>query len=519
VKIFVRIIIGLAALLLIAYLFVAFAGPPLLKSAIEKKLAYYPDDSIAIGSLELEFFPLGLEMSEASFSFHQPGDSLIQKFTGNFSEIEARGIDWWRAFRQNTWEVGETEVEEGEFSYTVTNIRAADTAKQQSSGKAATLIIQDLKVSKLDLRLNRDSTRIKLQVSANADSLSFSGGKNAGWGYGRVALHSEDASYKQAGGDYDLSYQTLDLDSRTQTLEIVNLKVKPTISPSTWDKKHDYRKPLIENLSIPRITMKGFEFGRLRHGLFASKLLIDSVELKLYNNLGSARPLVEKKMPSEMIAKIRLPVKIDTVVAAHSSFSYRFVPKKKKASETARLFADQANLKVYPFSNINHTVAADLTIDYSMRIMKAGILQLKANYFADSPQHDFDLNVRLSPTSFAAFNPVVSPTLGLEFTSGQSDQLVASMSGNQYRSDGKINLAYQDLKVNFLEGNKDGLNLLEEVKEFGANSLLINSDNEMGENTGNIAFERPANMPFLSFWWRSLQSGLVPVLIRFRDNE
>jgi hypothetical protein len=41
----------------------------------------------------------------------------------------------------------------------------------------------------------------------------------------------------------------------------------------------------------------------------------------------------------------------------------------------------------------------------------------------------------------------------------------------------------------------------------------------MGENTGNIAYERPENVPFIGYWWRSLQSGLVPVLIRFKDNE
>ncbi|MDZ7849187.1 MAG: hypothetical protein U5L96_22070 [Owenweeksia sp.] len=97
--------------------------------------------------------------------------------------------------------------------------------------------------------------------------------------------------------------------------------------------------------------------------------------------------------------------------------------------------------------------------------------------------------------------------------------MVASMRGNDYRCDGQLDMAYHDLEVEFPENRKEGPNLLSEAKEIGLNLILINSNNDMGSNTGNIAHERLPNRPFIGYWWHSLQSGLVPVLVRFKDNE
>lgn len=520
-KIFLRILLGLLALLVVLYLAIIFIGTPLVKSAIEKKLAYYPQDSISIGMLELEFFPLGLQATDISFSIHQPGDSLVQLYSGELKELEVVGVDWWRAIRHNTWEAERTEVDEGNISWQVTNTESADSTskKKKGSGNKANLLLEKLEIKQLHLALQRDSTSVNLQVSARADSLGFNRSDSLRWGYGRIALNSENASYKQSGSDYDLAYGSLELDSRDKHLVIKNLTVKPRITPTKWNKKYPQRKAMIQKLEVPQLELTGFELGRLRHGLFAKKLVVDSVDLRLYNNLRHELSPKRKRLPSEMIAEIAFPVEVDTLSITNSSLLYRYVPKKKIEEGLARLEADQIKMKVYPFSNIGHSTAADVRIDYSMRMMQEAVLTLNAHCIGGSPQHEFTVDVSLSPTSFAAFNPLLYPSLGIKFREGYCDGVSASMRGNDARCDGKLNMAYHDLEIDLPEDQDEGLNLLGEAKEWGANKLLLNSNNDMGENTGNIAYERSENEPFIGYWWRSLQSGLVAVLIRFKDNE
>ncbi|MDZ7849186.1 MAG: hypothetical protein U5L96_22065 [Owenweeksia sp.] len=174
-EIFLRIILGLLCFLVLLYLAVIFIGTPVMKSAIEKRLAYYPEDSLNIGLLELQLFPLGLQANNISFRLHQPGDSLIQRYSGEFEEIEVVGINWWRALRHNTWEVVRTEIDEGRLDWTVTNIQSPDTTwqKQKPASKKAKLLIENIDISQLNLELHRDSVRVNLQVSAMVDSLKF----------------------------------------------------------------------------------------------------------------------------------------------------------------------------------------------------------------------------------------------------------------------------------------------------------------------------------------------------------
>ena len=519
-KIFLRIIFGLLALLVLLYLAVLFFGTPILKSAIEKKLAYYPQDSISIGSLQLQIFPLGLEANKVRFSIHQPTDSLVQQYTGELSEIEVAGIDWWQALRHNSWEVSSTEIRKGYLSWRLTKHETADSVQQNTKSAAdkASLLIEDLDVRRLDLELKRDSLRVHLQVTLAADSLGFNRSDSLKWGFARVAMHSADAFYEQVGGDYDLSYQTLDFDSGSETLNIEKLSLVPRLDTVEWNKKYPYRKPMIQQLEISQLTVEGLELNRLPEGLYAHKVLADSISLRLYNNHSRERPQKRKPLPSERIANIKLPISIDTFSITHSSLLYRYVTKIEETG-LARLEGDQIKLKLYPLSNIGHSTAADLTIDFSMRMMQEASLYLKAHFVVGSPDHEFKVDVNLSPTSFTAFNPLVYPSTGIKFKQGYCEQLSAHMRGNDYRCDGELDMAYRDLEVEFPEDKREGLNLLGQAKEIGVNLLLVNTNNAMGSNTGNIAFERPPNLPFIAYWWRSLQSGLVAVLVRFKDNE
>lgn len=515
-KLFLRILLGLLGFLLLLYLAFLFIGTPLIKSSIEKKLAYYPGDSLAIGSLRLQFFPLGLKAGNARFSFHQPGDSLMQQFSGELSEIEVEGIDWWRAWRHNTWEVSWLEIGEGKLRWEVTNVASADSARKdkKSSSKKANLLVENFDIDRLELELNRDSTRVHLQVSLRADSLGFNRSDSLRWGYSRVVLHSEDASYKQGGGNYDLAYHSLDFDSRHKKLRIKNLSVKPRLKTAEWNKKYHIRKSLIQQLEIPLIEVSGLELGRLPQGLYARKITADSVSTRLYSNHRNPREQKRKPLPSEMIATIPFPVNIDTLAVTHASLLFRYTTKVEETG-LARLEGDQISLKVYPLSNIGHSTSADVNIDFSIRFMQQATLKLQARCFADSPDHHFEVDARLSPTPFKAFNPLVYPSLELKFKSGYCEELQAHFKGNDYRCDGKMDIAYHDLELEFPEDRQEGLNLFGQVKEIGANLVMVNSNNDMGDH-GQISYERPPNLPFIGYWWRGLQSGLKDAILRFK---
>lgn len=519
-KILLRVLLGFLAFLVLLYLLVIFVGTPLLKSSIEKQLSYYPGDRFEIGLLELQFFPLGLEVNDISFDIHQPGDSLMQRYTGELDELKVVGIDWWRAVRHNTWEAERTEIDSGQLSWIVTS-RPIDKITSDSSPdnqkNKADLLLELLEIKKLKLQLIRDSTHITLEVSADADSLGFNRGDKLNWALRRLHLHSEKAMYQQLGGDYDLSYHSLCFHSENGQLQINDLKVIPRMAQADWDKKYPQRKPLIQSLRIPSLRVDHLDIQRLKYGLFAAKIQVDSLELELFNDLRDERPQQRKKLPSEMIAAIPIPVSVDSVTVDHAALSYRYIPK-SGGPEKAELKAGEIALEIYPFSNLGHSTAADVNMNLRMQLMDEALLQAQASYAADQPNHPFELRVSLSPASFAAFNPLIQPSLGLQFKSGYCSRLQAQLQGDDQRCDGSLQMAYEGLKLQFPKEDS-GWEMPGELKEFGANTLLVNNANEWDDDIGIIAYERPENMPFIAYWWRGLQSGLLSVLLNVKDSD
>lgn len=496
-----------------------FFGAPYIKSAIEKNLTYYPDDSIKIESLNLKFFPLGLELKEATFDLYLPVDTFLVKWQGNLSRAQVGGIDWIRAIRKNEWQVGNIEVGEGQVNWQVSKIKPKDTSRFRPSaaGKKSQpdILLKDIQVNKLDLHLLRDSFEVSLQTSIDVDSLSIKRRDSMMWAVKAVLFHSEDASFKNLVEDYDLKYQSLNFDSRDSTLRISRFTMNPRLSRQEFARKYPSRK-VQPTLKVATIELGGIDMNRSNRGLFAGTLLVDSVSADIYQDLRKDRPDVYKPLPSQIIAEISVPISIDSIKVRNGFLKYQHQGKKEDAG-LAILKGDECELNIYPISNIGHSVAADLHIDGNIRLMKEAEVTLQSHFLPGKTAHNFEVDVHMSPTPFMIFNDILYPTIGIKTKEGFCEEIRVHMYGNDQVCEGDLAMAYRDLKI-AIPADQDELNLLGEIGEAVGNFTLVNSNNEMGAKNGNIYYKRNPNQPFIAFWWKSIQSGLLDTIIRFYKN-
>lgn len=503
--------------MLVWLVFSIFAAP-FVKSSIEDKLTYYQDDSVSIGSVQISFFPIGLKIKDAYIDLYLPLDTVLVKWHGQINHAKVAGVDWYKVWKSTEWDVASIQIGEGTLRWKVTKITTNDTARFEVSTQKAKpdILLRQLEIKNLDLKLVRDSFAISVQASLKLDSLGIMRSDSVQWKLKRAVLHSQDAVFSNVVEDFDLKYRSLDYDSRDSALVIGGLEMRPRLTPIEFAKKYPYRK-VQPNLHVATTTLSGINLKLTNRGLFARKLTLDSCDFKIYQDLRKERPDERKLLPSEMIAKIPVPIEIDSVVIKRAYLDYQHKGKMEEKA-LANLKVDQLTLKIFPVSNLGHGTAADVTITAIARLQKKAVVKMRSKCFADKPHHDFEVDISMSETPISAFNELLYPTIGIKAKSGYCSGARVHMTGTDFEVRGDLDIAYTDLKIALPPNQKENLSILGNVAEGLGNLALVNTNNTMDANKGTIYFKRPAKEPFVNFWWKGIESGLLDAIVRFHKN-
>lgn len=497
--------------------FSLFAAP-YVKATIEDKLTYYQDDSVSVGSVHVSLFPIGLTLKNAHINLYIPMDTVLVKWHGQIGHAKVAGVDWYKAWKDKKWDVATIQMGEGTLNWRATQIKTIDTNRFNVSATATKpdIILRHVNVDDLKLNVVRDSFAISVQTSLTLKELSIKRKDSVQWRLKRAVLHSENASFKNVIPDFDLKYQSLDFDSNDSVLALKGIEMKPRLTPEEFAMKYEYRK-VQPQLFIRYVSLSRVDLAMANRGLFASKLLLDSCDFKIHQDIRKERPEERKLLPSEMIAKVPVPLHIDTMEVSRAALHYSHKGKTTNKG-WAKLEVDQLTMKIYPVSNLGHTTAADVILKVDGRLQKQAHVNVKAECFADKPNHDFKVDISMTETPIALFNDMLYPTIGIKAKSGYCQGAAVSMTGNDYEVRGDLDIAYTDLKVAIPPDQKDDLNILGNIAEGIGNFALVNSNNTMDADKGAIYYKRPAKEPFVNFWWKGIESGLLDAIVRFYNN-
>ncbi|MEQ9263470.1 MAG: hypothetical protein RLP14_09940 [Owenweeksia sp.] len=513
-----KVLLGLLFIIGLLWLSLELFAASFIRSSLQKNVRYYPSDTLKIGAVNLTYFPLGLELRNLDFDLHQPADTFMVSWRGKLSLARVKGLNWLGVLRGEDIQVELAEAEEGTIHW---NISPHKPASKDSSFTASDtkqqgrFLVQKLRIANMNMSLERDSLAIGLSASLEVDSLWLNQTDSLRWNTGRVALHSAHASFKNVLEDYDLSYSLLDFDSDDSLLAIHDFHMKPRLSRDQFADKYEYMK-VQSDITVHEIRLEGIDIKRANEGVFARALVVDSTYLDIYQDTRKERKPGRVPLPSQLIAEAPIAIHIDSLLVKRGNLIYHEKVKDKK--ELAFLEGDELNAKVFPISNIDDTLSADMQLRSRIRFMKEAETTLNARFFRNKPDHDFQVTATMGSASMKSFNPILLPMTGIYIKSGQCQKINISMYGNDYSCKGDMNLAYRDLKI-ALPANDEERNFFENIAEGLGNLVLVNTHNDYSDDNGRIYYERDPRRPVVNYWWKAMETGLKDALIRFHKNN
>ncbi|TKC12293.1 hypothetical protein FA048_01345 [Pedobacter polaris] len=334
-------------------------------------------------------------------------------------------------------------------------------------------------------------------------------------------FHTKDiafmmSGYKSLSADkmYTVKVDTVKGSISYKTLRVVGIQLIPMYPDLTFSRKYNSQKDRYD-IKFDNLSFSGVDFITLYNdgNLHAKKLNIGPAKVAIFLNRELPPPNIDKGKNYPHNALKRLPIEtlIDTLSINKIDIAYTEFDKKTKERGTLRL--ENLSGEILNITNDslrlikrNHAYA-----NLTTYIMGAAKLNVKIDFNLTDKNALFNYVGHVSPFNLKVLNPV-SKSLGLvTIESGRVKSVDFNISANERGSSGTVTFAYNDLKVNLLKEDENGVKEKKGLLSFLANTVLIKNDNPTKNEdmrVSRVAFTRVPQASFFSLMWKSVFTGI-----------
>jgi hypothetical protein len=402
---------------------------------------------------------------------------------------------------------GQEEVKEATISEQETDIDFIRIKKLEIG--SADFLLQNQKEQEMDtiFSIQAGVDLWNLTINSNREHLTFNDHSAE-----RFQLRLQKGIYNLPGGLYRLLFDTLQLDSEKGAMELKNLGIK-----SLHPKYEIWRQKGAEtdwiDITIPQIIFQGVDIqASLKDTTVVfRKALLEEMNAYIFRN--KKPPFPEKpdtKLPMEMLENLPFGLHADSILITNSKVTYEELA--EESSETGIVTFNQLFASIYNLSNIDNLINGQTGMSARARMMNSGLLEAEFIFPNSISPQPYRASGKLEPVSIDTFNPILVPSAFVRVDNGQIKRLEFDFTYDSDRSEGKLELEYENLEITLLDkddGSKKAL------KTFIAETFILQKDNLQEDRSykeGSISFERDKKRFIFNYWWKSLFSGMQDII-------
>jgi len=222
-------------------------------------------------------------------------------------------------------------------------------------------------------------------------------------------------------------------------------------------------------------------------------------------------PFPDSKRPKllkEMLATSAYSFGIDSIIIQNANIAYEEYV--KKADGPGRISFNQLDGVIENLYTYDHKNTSPPRLIASCYLLNSSKLYADIS-FPLSEKANTIIKGKLEPMDLTLFNQMMKYVAFTEIERGHLNSLDFNFTYGSNMSHGKMNFAYENLKIDFLnKENAQSGGFFNEVKGFVANTFVVNDHNNHKTNkfrVGDIQYERNIKKSMFNFWWKSILSG------------
>ncbi|WP_291911633.1 hypothetical protein [Chitinophaga sp. CB10] len=444
-------------------------------------------------------------------------------------KLELKYFKPWRYFRNNEIHAGVLRVT-GPSIVMEQNANVVDTSKPKTayeniSRKLKSILIGRLILDSTNFRYRftkKDSSTVvhqfkNLSVRVNdflIDSLALNDPTR--FLYARnYEIGMKDYVHRTKDSLYYLNVNGIRYVAAEQTLEIRQVELNPRYEKEAFQKKlghqQDYYHLVLEDVHLKNLNPKRLMQDQQ---IWAHKLIINGGKLEVYRDRRLPMPPGDKlgQYPNQLLAKLRVPVAIDTLIGRR--FSIHYMETSPESDRTGNLRFSNVNGRFLNLTNVDSLVKKNnhLTARLDAVLMNSGKLTAHFDFLLGSKTGNFSVSGELKDLNGRELNPVTKPLGKVEIRSCNINQLTFNIHGDERRAAGEVKLLYDHLKIAILKQNKDS----KEFERKGlisllANIMVVRDSNPLPGDQVRVthpAIQRDIQKSFFNLVWKTIFQGV-----------
>lgn len=322
---------------------------------------------------------------------------------------------------------------------------------------------------------------------------------------GYVQLPHEFYTLTLHAGRYDQRLKTLDLDT---------LRIRPHFSKFKFARKKGIETDRVEGL-VPFINLSGLTWEKKDSLIIRAPKMDVQFYLKLFRDKRMPFKKVAKPLPVQALQALPVGIMIDTLTVVKSFVQYEEYA--AGSNQSGKVYFDNLEASL---TNVTNTSYQGKTIlNARADLMGHGDIQLRS-VFPHKPGSENSIEGSLRNFEIPRINAMLEPRTNLKAESGDLKELYFNFTFNALRSEGFIELNYENLRmISFNEeGHKKNRKKKRngedknELKTFIMNTFIIRTDMDEKvpdkKRRGEVHFYRDQYRSIFNYWTKSLLSGI-----------
>jgi hypothetical protein len=310
------------------------------------------------------------------------------------------------------------------------------------------------------------------------------------------------------GGFYTSRVDNIQFNSLNRSVMLDSVKLIPNYSKYDFGKTFGRQVTRLK-LNIKRVDVTGLNYQNLFDSLISiSKISIHNTDLYTFRD--KRIPFLNTKiipMPMTSLGAMAFGLEIDSIAIDDAVITIEeFAP---TAVRPGYVNFKELRALMVGLSNryyVNKPRYAQL--DASAKIMGNGLINASFRFPLDGSSL-YSAKGKVEKLSLPELNPMLENSAQVRIESGNLNELFFNFNYTDFKSDGTVEINYEDLKLTKLNPDKE--KSVDHFKTVLINAFLKKTKDETTEQRkriGTIDAERDRRRFIFNLWWKSLQSGL-----------
>lgn len=305
---------------------------------------------------------------------------------------------------------------------------------------------------------------------------------------------------------YEFTVQKFSYSRAEQFVRIDSILMQPTLGHLEFAQQSGHQIDQIRG-TVGRIDMTGVRVSESLPVNLAIHQVDLGFKVSVYRDKRfPGAPRESTLMPREFMHQMPFSLSIDSLTLRTSAVTYEEVPETGGMAGKIEFHAIGGSI-----SNITTDSLGETMMRVSARFMNAGDLDA---HFTFPMVRGKSNTVRATLSNFpmSSINSMLLPIANLEIQSGKLQSLQLQFQYNEQESNGELDLRYTDLHVKSIRQNEK--RSTNRVVTLLVNTMVQNNmdlSDQKAKRSGTILWKRNPQASLLSYWWKSILSGLRSV--------